>query len=306
MSPSPSAASQAHTRARSRAYALLTKLLLEGLDADTLALVRALPGWLIDEGDVVELDAIAAEQHAVLQLGVFPYGGVFLDPSAVAGASADLAFEFYARAGFRPRLDEVAGDHLGVMVAFLAYACPHPRFDPIVADFLDACVLSWLPALVVAADSLEARFWPRVLHATLELAAEHRLALPHPRRAPLLAPVDDPLADERTGLRQIAEFLLTPVASGVFLGREDITRLGRRHDLPRGFGARVIMLDNLLRSAVEHGRSPSLWQSIDELLLGRLAAMEGVAMELELEIDRWRERIERSRDLVGRVLVATR
>ena len=52
--------------ARGRAYALLAKLLLEGLDPDTLALVRALPGWLLDESDEssdsMSLDALAAEQ----------------------------------------------------------------------------------------------------------------------------------------------------------------------------------------------------------------------------------------------------
>jgi hypothetical protein len=269
--------------ARSRAYALLAKLLLEGLDGDTLGLLRALPGWLLDEHDDGDLEQLAAAHHACFQLGGFPYAGVFLDRSAVAGAWADVAFESYERAGFRPRLDEVTGDHLGIMVAFLAYACPHSRFDAIVAEFLDTCVLSWLPALVVASEGLErSRFWPRVLHATLELAAEHRLALPHPRgRAPTLVQ-EDPLADEDTGLRQIAEHLLIPVATGLFLSRDDIARLGRMHDLPRGFGARVIMLDNLLRSAVEHEGLPDLLGSLDAVLVERDAALGRLAATLEL------------------------
>jgi hypothetical protein len=280
---------------------LLAKLLLEGMDKDTLALVRSLPGWLLDAGDDGDLDSIAAEHHACFQLGVFPYAGVFLDRSAVAGARADLAFEWYERAGFRPRLDEVTGDHLGILVAFLAYACPHSRFDAVVAEFLDACVLSWMPALVVAGEGLDARFWPRVLHAVLELAAEHRLALPHPRGSAPVLVAEDPLTDEHAGLRQIAEHLLTPVASGLFLSRDDLARLGRMHELPRGFGSRVIMLDNLLRSAVEHGRLPGLLGSLDDLLIERDAAMVRIAQPLVIEesIAPWRAAVSRTRTLIA-------
>lgn len=285
--------------ARSRAYALLAKLLIEGVDADTLAVLRKLPGWLLDEGEDVELELLTAEHYASFHLGVFPYAGVFLDRSAIAGAWSDQAFEFYERAGFRPRLDEVSGDHLGIMVAFLAFASPHARFDAIVAEFLDSCVLSWLPALVGAAEGLENRFWPRALNATLELCAEHRLALPFPRAALTLAPGEDLLADERTGLRQIAEHLLTPVASGVFLSRADLARFGRMHELPRGFGARLIMLDNLLRSAVEHERLPALLASLDELLAEREIALErlGESLMLAPTIAVWRSAIVRTREL---------
>jgi hypothetical protein len=288
-------------RARSRAYALLAKLLIDGVDVDTLALVRALPGWLLDEGESGHLERLAAEHHACLLQGVFPYAGVFLDRTAVAGAWADGAFEYYEQCGFRPRLDEVTGDHLGVMVAFLAYACPHSQFDGIVAEFLDACVLSWLPALVVAAEAdLDGRFWPRVLHATLELTAEHRLALARPRGKVPTLPREDPLADERTGLRQIAEHLLTPAASGLFLSRNDIARLGRTHELPRGFGSRVIMLDNLLRSAVEHGRLADLLGSFDAVLVERADALGRIGVELELDdiVAVWQAGIEHSRQLV--------
>jgi hypothetical protein len=139
-----------------------------------------------------------------------------------------------------------------------------------------------------------------VLHATLELAAEHRLALPHPRAdAPTPMPTD-PLADERTGLRQIAEHLLTPVASGLFLARDDLARLGRAHELPRGFGSRVIQLDNLLRSAVEHQQLGVLLNSLDALLVERGEALVRLASVLELDarIEPWLAALARTRALV--------
>ena len=62
-------------------------------------------------------------------------------------------------------------------------------------------------------------------------------------------PAPDLLADESTGLRDIVAFLLTPPYSGLFLSRDDIGRLGRARNLPRGFGDRSQILLNLLRAA---------------------------------------------------------
>ncbi len=313
---------QGSARARGQAYALVAKLLLEGLDTDTLALVRALPGWLgespgqglgLNEDQSEDLlERWIAEHHATFQLGVFPYAGVFLDRSAMAGARSDLAHDFYERAGFRPRLDDVAGDHLGVMAAFLAYAGPQARFDSIVAEFLDACVLSWLPALVVATASLDGqfwrgpagplKFWPRVVHAMLELSLEHRLALsPGPTSAgPPPSTCAGLLADEQTGLREIAEHLLAPAASGLFLSRGDLARLGRQHQLPRGFGSRSIMLDTLLRSAVEHGQLSGLLSSLDALVAERDDAMLELARAgLGQTIEPWRAAIAGTRALIA-------
>lgn len=313
-------------RARGRVYGILARLVLEGLDAEGLEQLRALDGWLLSEGEgAVELDEVAAEHHACFHLGVFPYAGAFLDPSAKAGAWSDRVRAHYDRAGFRPRLDELAADHLGVELAFASFVTAaiaeavedaRPtvarRLEALLAEFLDACLLSWLPALVVAGDDLEAAgtFWPRVLAATLEFAAEHRLGLEDraPRRAPVeLAEPEDLLADERTGLRRIAEQLLTPAASGLFLTRADIARLGRDHALPRGFGSRLIMLDNLLRSAVDYGELPALLEALDALLVERDHGLATLAAGLELEqaVAPWRGALRRTRALARTLAAST-
>ena len=79
--------------ARQRAYALLGALLVEGLDAEGLSRVRALPGLgdaLPPEStsEAAELDALAAEHQALFGHEVFPFSGVFMGPSGLVGEGA--------------------------------------------------------------------------------------------------------------------------------------------------------------------------------------------------------------------------
>jgi putative dimethyl sulfoxide reductase chaperone len=324
---------QDQARARSRLYGLLARLFIRGVDEHALAQLGVL-GWTPLEGQDGPgfspelLEALQVEHHATFALGVFPYAGVFLAASASAGGFADEVRRHYARAGFTPLLDELTADHLGIELAFLAYvtgaqadalADGHTRLaadlDRQLASFLDACVLSWLPSFVVAAESLAAGngdsygldratsspgFWARIGRETLDLVAEHRSRLPGAIAPPQLVDPGDLLADEHTGLRRIVEHLLTPAASGVFATRSDIVALGRARELPRGFGSRLLMLDNLLRSAVEYGELPSLLANLDEQLaqrdhdLGRVAA----ATSLDPAIRPWRDAITHTRALL--------
>ncbi len=308
--------------ARSRLYGLLAKLIIRGVDEPALAQLEAL-GWdsfrSSDHGHSPGelLDELAAEHHTTFSLGVFPYAGVFLDPLARAGGCADQVRAHYERAGFSPRLDELSADHLGVELAFLSFvtgaqgdALEDDRpaiaaaLDRQLAEFLDACVLSYLPALLAAAQELaSAGYWARMLGETLTLVAEHRARLPGPVVATVLASAGDLLADERTGLRRIAEHLLTPAASGVFLSRTDIAALGRARELPRGFGSRVLMLDNLLRSAVEYGELAPLLAALDEGLVRRDHSLAAIATVCEIDpaVAPWRDALAQSRTLIDRI-----
>ena len=300
--------------ARSRLYGLLARLLVRGVDRQVLGQLAQL-GWAPthDAHDDALLDQLAAEHHATFGLGVFPYAGVFLDPSASAGAHADEVRSYYDKAGFRPKLEELTADHLGIALAFLAFvtgaqadALEDERptiaaaLDPLLAEFLDACVLSYLPALVCA---VEDGFWATILNEILALVAEHRSTLPGLITPPRMPEVGDLLADPHTGLRQIAEHLLTPAASGMFATRTDIAVWARQHQLPRGFGSRLLMLDNLLRSAVEYGQLGSLIAALDDHLQQRDHALARLAATYALEpaIAPWRAALARTRALLGRL-----
>jgi TorA maturation chaperone TorD len=314
-------------RARARVYAILAKLLVDGLDAGTLAQLRALDGWLLDDRDV-DLDELAAQHHACFHLDLFPYAGVFLDRSAVAGACSDMVVEFFDRAGFRPRLDQLCADHLGVMLGFLSFvsaATAEAREDRrlilpaelerLTAEFLDACILSWLPCMVAAIDDNPVgghAFWPNVLRETLEFTAAHRMSLrerePTTQAPELPTDAHALLDDPRTGLRRIAEHLLTAADSGLFLTRADIAQLGRERALPRGFGSRLLMLDNLLHSAVDYDQIGVLLADLDALLVARERALAELAAKLELDasVAPWRAAIARTRTLISTLTTAPR
>lgn len=298
--------------ARSRAYGLLSQLLLKGIDVASLERVRALPD-LLDGVGPLDADELAHQHHATFHMGAFPYAGVFLDGEAQAGAWADQAQRHYEAAGFRPRLDEVSADHLGVMLAFLAYASGAQgeavedeqraiagRLEQVIGDFLEVCVLSWVPGLVTAVQATGSRFWTNVVTMALGLAADHRRTLRVPQRPADLGRFSSPLDDERAGLREIAEFLLTPMRSGLFLTRPDIVGLGRRHDVPRGFGGRQTMLTNLLRSAVELGELRRVLESLDALLDERRCELAGLAdaAGLHADVEPWMRRIHHTRGVV--------
>jgi TorA maturation chaperone TorD len=304
-------------RARGRVYGLFAKLLLDGLDQATLARLRALDGWLGADA-IDDLDAIAAEHHAILQLELHPYAGVFLDGQAAAGAQQDVCWELFAEAGFQPRLDAVPADHLGVGMAFCSFVCmaaaeAHEdgrapvaaRLEHVLARFCDRALLSYLPSLVVALAGAQG-FWPRVLDELLELVAEHRASLPGARERVVLPDAAAPLLDDpHTGLRDIAEYLLTPARSGVFLTRSDLAALGRRRELPRGFGPRLLTLDNMLRSAVDYGQLAGLLADLDTLLTARADALAGLGDRLGVCVAPWQAAIADTRTLVSTIAAAS-
>ena len=313
--------------ARSRLYGLLARLLVHGLDERALDQLDTL-GWAPALGSTPgeRLEALQVGHHASFALGVFPYAGVFLDASATAGGFADPVRAHYARAGFTPLLDDLTADHLGIELAFLSFVsgaqadaledgrpAVAATLDRQLAGFLDECVLSWLPSFVVALEAATrsgasevgeaGEFWARVARETLDLVAEHRSHLPGAIAPAQLLEVGDLLADEKTGLRRIVEHLLTPAACGVFTSRVDIVALGRANELPRGFGSRVLMLDNLLRSAIEYGQLAPLLTILDAQLAARDHALGELASTTALDstVQPWRDAIDRTRSLVRRI-----
>lgn len=309
--------------ARSGAYALLARLLVRGLDPDLLrdvTAVEALASHLPDEPD---LDELAAEHHRLVLHQLFPYAGVFLDAEATSGGETTTAvLDAYRRFGFTPHLDELAPDHLGVELSALGFLCGAEaeaiedgevdvanRLREMQRDFLDAHVLTWLPPLLGASQAYTAGFWPTVMALTGDVLAEHRAGLGEPEvdtDLPEVAVDQDVvelLEDPKTGLREIAEFLLTPQRSGLFITRDDLAALGRSSDLPRGFGARRLMLTNLLRAAADYDRVPALFARIESLVARRAASYDKISRELglALQVAPWARRLTHTRQLLRRV-----
>jgi hypothetical protein len=285
------------------AYELSAALFREGPQPELRAHLDAAPGLKAAASAFSGPEAAAEEHERVLGFEVFAYEGVFLGmPARIGGPVADDLAGVYAQAGVRPSAE--SPDSIVCELEFLAAVQDREAER----SFLDGHLLRWLPALVWALYRQESAFYAELGRLTLELALEHRKALGQPEPGPPSSIGEDRsealLSAPETGLEQIAEFLLAPVQSGLFLSRREISRLAQVEALPSGFGARVDRLRNLLRSAAEFDR----FGAMTEALLDLIAAAERFYADPKLEGRgrAWLDRLASARRLAARLQEAVR
>lgn len=272
--------------ARRHAYALFGHLFLKGVTASagaTLPILQSIPELAGTLPEPFDADEMAAEHQALFGFNVFPYESIFVDESGLlGGAATDAALESYRQAGFSFGDNSASADHIGHELGLLAHlsgaeADALEDTLPLVAermrglqrDFLQNHLLHWLPPFVLAVKGQERPFYTALVELTLGFVNNHYEEVSpqrgKERKEKTSAPSASPrlnLNNDKTGLKDIAQFLTTPPHSGIFLSRDDVGRLARRMDLPRGFGDRAQMLTNLMRTAVQYDTLPALLQAI--------------------------------------------
>jgi len=266
--------------ARAGAYVLLAELVASGpvpalRDAIAVSplLADALQGY-------PSLDEAAADHQHAFGFCVPPVEGAFLDPEGRAGATrADAILATYARVGYVPDLRAEAAEHLatelralGVLAGVEAGALRSASDSEVDAcrdharALLDEHLLRWLPELARAVERT-GRAWPRALTTQiLELLCLDRERLGGEAAPWRLEGEPLDLADPATDLRAIARYLTTPARCGVFLGKQDIARLARRAEVPRGFGGRALEMQHLLRGAARFEVWGELLADVEALL----------------------------------------
>ncbi len=301
----------------SHTYALFAQLYLRGPVAELRTYVQAIPELSAALEDKPAAEH-AADHYGLFGLNVFPYESVFLDPAnTLGGAVTHGVAGFYAQAGFE--CAENTADHLGCELALLSFLCAaeveagnlpeQERARGLQQHFLHRHLLRWLPAFVQAVRQQGQAFYRALAALTLEVVCSHveTLGAGLTFHAPFVLP-DPPalLDDPHTGLKEIAAYLTTPAHSGLFLSRDDIGRLGRGQNLPRGFGGRRQMLTNLLRAAAEYDRLPHLLADLRGLtgewaaFWGEMATRPGLAAIAAV----WGERLEATQDCLERIAAA--
>jgi putative dimethyl sulfoxide reductase chaperone len=194
---------------------------------------------------------------------------------------SEIVATFYDSVAF-PQSDNSGADHIGIELSALAFLCgaesdahedemahEAQRMIHFQRRFLDEHLLCWLPTLVKAISNQDNRFYTQLAEMLLKLALDHRAALGDDlmnSAPPFTLPEQvDLLGQEKTGLKEIANYLLTPAYTGFYLSREDINRLGNRFRLPRGFGKRSQVLTNLFRTAVDYEALTSVLKAVHDL-----------------------------------------
>ncbi len=268
---------QESARFNSRAYHLFSQVMLNGMTKDILPIINTLPE--LSEIEPQAVDDWKADHYALFNMNVFPYETVFLTEDGLLGGElSESVARAYYEGDFRTEDGETA-DHIGNELAFMAFLCSveaDAREDDVIQaiyymthlqrQFLDKHLLCWLPSLVLAIHQQGDERFSVIADLTLDLTLTHRQSLGddsmHPTQPLTLPPAPNILDNENTGLSDIAEFLLTPVYSGFYLSRDDITRIGKQFQLPRGFGKRHQMLTKLLNTAIEHATIDDLMESL--------------------------------------------
>lgn len=264
--------------ARHLTYELLGRLYLEGVTAVTLPTIQIIPNLAKTVPEPFNADEAAADHQTLFGFNVFPYESIFLDGSGLlGGAVTDGVLHSYQEAGFQIESDSNSPDHIGYELHLLAHLCAAEadawqdslgdiaeRMRYLQHQFLQNHLLRWLVPFVVAVGEQKRPFYTALAQLTLEFINSHYQEIGFLREIQFLLPPPPSLLDnEKTGLKNIAEFLTTPPHSGIYLGRDDVGRLARRQDIPRGFGDRTQMLTNLLRGAAQFDTLPDLIDDVE-------------------------------------------
>jgi TorA maturation chaperone TorD len=307
--------------ARGRDYRLFGRLYLMGLDEDTLSIAQAIPELAPALSQPFDSDEAAADHYHLFGFNVFPYQSIFLGvDGSLGGDSTEAVARCYQEAGFvgvvAGALESESADHIGHelgLLAFLsaaeadAWAAENPAVAEQMASrqctFLYQHLLRWLPSLVLAVRQQAHPFYAALADLTVDLVhshcsdykATHHAGSRDEGAGQVLAP-PDLLGDENSSLQDIAQYLLTPPYSGIYLSRDDIGRLARRQDLPRGFGSRKQMLVNTLRSAATYDGLGLLLGTLHELAEGWGRSYDEMAIGPQSNpfADAWRARAGRT------------
>jgi TorA maturation chaperone TorD len=246
-------------QARHHGYLLFGRLLMEGLTPELLPYVQQIPELATAVPKFYDEDIAAAHYQTIFGFNLFPFQSIFLDISGLAGGEETGRIQkFYAKVGYIGEA-AVEPDHIAQVLLCLAALCEdrskggHKQQ----AELLGQHLLRWLLPFTCALKQQKRDFYAVLADLLLAFVADHARGLADEleRQRPFRLPhLPDVLGNKKNGWKEIVAFLLTPVATGIYLGRDNIGDLAKQFKLPRGFGERQQMLVNLFQSAiVYHG-----------------------------------------------------
>lgn len=300
---------------RHQTYQLLSQLFTHGLTEEDFKVVRQIDALAKHLPDSFDPDEAAADHQHLFGFNVFPYECVFLDPSGQLGGDITTsAIRDYRQIGFDVGSAVGSPDHISHELALLAFLDQtetkaheqnHPAQVALMQDyqrsFFDKHILRWMPPLVLAIRDQFHPFYGALATVTLETLVAHRTILGGTPIANFSLPEPpELLEDEKTGLKEIVAFLLTPAFSGIYLGRDDIGRLARDHSIPRGFGERRQMLASLLRSAANYGDMGQVLSSLQALVTAWEISYQEMATSLEpiVTAATWKKRVSTTAGMI--------
>ncbi len=289
---------------------MLGRLFLQGVTETLWPYVQALPELKAAYTTPFSPDAAAATHHHLFAFHIFPYESFFRTDTGLSGGPiAGEVAQLYQQAGFNAAAD--APDHLGQEMAFMAHltqaeanawASQQPalaqQWRQVQHTFLNQHLLTWLIPFVIALPP-DAPFYQQLAHLTLELVADQfndlSLAAVTPPPQPIFA--DIPALSDNPRPWDFIHFWVTPAHSGLFLSRDDISRVARQMGTVHGFGKRDEMLKNVLDAAAAASTLPTLFQTLAQFSQQWQTAYHQIATlfpDLSAFIAPWQARAHRA------------
>lgn len=254
-------------------YHLLGQLLLHGLTPNLYPYLQQIPELAQHLAEEPDVDEAAVRHQNLLGFNIHPHESIFLgEDGLLGGPIAHAVHHTYTRIGYQTAEEP---DHIGRELEALAFLCAaeadawEDGVTPIALQMqhkqltlLDQHLLRWLWPFARAVQAHHDSFYTAVVTLLQNIIVTHVEQLRHnnPTSTAAFTLPDAPaiLENEKTGLKDIARYLVTPVYSGLYLSRDIIGQIARQFELPRGFGGREQTLTNLLRSAVQFDLLPEL------------------------------------------------
>lgn len=271
--PIPTNRSLAHNevaQARHHGYVLFGRLLLEGLTPELLPFVQQIPELATAVPQFYDDDIAAAHYQSIFGFNLFPFQSIFLDSTGLVGGQETKRVQrFFAEVGYEGVTD-VDPDHIGQLLLCLAALCEAggQKARQQQAALLDQHLLRWLLPFTCALKQQKRDFYIALADLLLAFVADHArdLAEELAEQRPFALPQPpDILSNKKNGWKEIADFVLTPVATGIYLGRDNIGDLAKQFKLPRGFGERQQMLANLFQSAIVYDSFGEVMTGFEEI-----------------------------------------
>ena len=251
---------------RLRAYQLLSKIFGEGLSGAVYTLCGDIPSFKPLIPAQHDPDLASAEYQDLLGFNVLPYAGVYLaEDGKLGGFRHQQLISLYLAEGFESYTSFDSPDHISTQLAFLSFLShaemnessfsnQYPEVSPtqrVQAEFLQNQLIPWSLPFLCAIKAQPHSFYAEVAELTQSLLIHHlqEYEFDIPRSFSLPTPLDI-LKDKKAGLKQIAEYLVRPIYSGVYFSKRDIKVIAGRLNIPTGFGSREQLLGNVIRSAI--------------------------------------------------------
>lgn len=304
-------------QARHLGYGFLSRLFLDGLTTESFAQAAALPDLAVHLPSPVDFDELASGHYQLFDFNVHPFESIFLaENRLVGGEVANQVFRHYKQTGFDVLAGTVPSDHVGQELAYLAYLCGQElvalktdgervkQFQAYQRQFMDNHILRWFVPLQLAIKQQGDGFFTAVAEVTLALLSHHYQQIPfltEPFAPTQMPSLPNLLDNEKTGFKELAAYLLTPVYSGLYVSRDDVSRLARQLNLPRGFGNVQQMLTNLLHTAVQYEQFSELWAALTAMVNRWQFAYQALVEEqplLKRWVTEWQEKIQKTLTLL--------